>query len=205
MHVRTSRLSAGLLGIFVSFGAVAEEKSDLRFMMSLGYTAGGDKILRGYILDQNTGAIIDEKNIKAGGRFQLNVGAYWKMPASPISAQLTYGYHADSVGHGNPGKLTFSRYPIELLAHYHVNDKFFIGGGVRKATRTRYTKSGTDGKLSFQFESNMGGVIELGWQPVPDFMLTLRGVSERYKESAVLNKSFSGKHVGLFGTYVFGT
>ncbi|MGQ5524464.1 hypothetical protein ACUHMQ_14555 [Chitinimonas sp. PSY-7] len=205
MLVRTSRLCAGMLGLFVSVGAMAEAKSDFRFMMSLGYTGGGDKILRGYIHDINTGALIDEKNIKAGERYQLNMGAYWKMPASPISAQLTYGYHADSVGNGNPGKLTFSRYPVELLAHFHVNDKFFIGGGVRKATRASYTKADIDGKISFQFESNMGGVIELGWQPVPDFMLTLRGVSERYKEPVVFGKSFSGKHVGLFGAYVFGS
>ncbi|PHV11784.1 hypothetical protein [Chitinimonas sp. BJB300] len=202
MSVSASRLCVGLLGLFVSVSSLAEAKSDFRFMMSLGYTGGGDKVLRASIFDVSTGNLIDETDIKAGERYQLNMGAYWKMSASPISAQLTYGYHADSAGKGAPDKITFGRYPIELLAHYHINDTFFFGGGVRKATRNNLTYYVKGVKTSFRHESNTGGVVELGWQAVPDLMFTLRAVSERYKEP-VSGKSYSGKHVGLFGTYVF--
>lgn len=194
MSAITLHAGASVLAALLSGLAMADAPSDIRFLVSGGFTAGGDRLTTAFFTNGTQSAI------KAGERLQLNLGAHWQPANSPFSAQLTYGYHADSA-EGDNGKITFDRWPLELLAHYHWREQFFLGGGVRMATRSKLTYSINGLKQNYPLDSEPGLVGEIGWQPVPTLSFVLRGVSERYKSEDGVR--FDGGHVGLFGQLVF--
>ncbi len=162
-----------------------------------GLTYGGDTIATTNIAD-----------IRGGGFVQIGGGVLYQFENQPLALMLSANYHVDDVV-GQNGDVTFSRFPIEMLAYYTGKDRFRIGGGLRFVTSPKFnaTVNGITDKIDY---SNTTGIVcEVGYQVAPQGWLNFRFVSEKYTpasyslSSAVIPISPSGSHLGVNFTYEF--
>ena len=175
-------------------GAWAQE-SRLQFTGSGLVTNGGDKL---YQVTYNTG---DTSDITAGGTYQFNAGASYSL--SPVvDLQITVGYHT-STSNAINGSIDFTRWPVELLGFYQLNNQFRIGGGLRQSLNTKTAVSGVGSGLpTFEFKSNPGGVIELQYllnthqNSAMYSTINFRYVAESFTEKSTSTK-INGNHIGV--------
>ena len=98
--------------------------------------------------------------------------------------------------------MTFSRWPLELLAYYHVKEAFRIGEGVRLVNSPKVKGSGIASNLTGSFENTLGLVVEGEYLFASRFGVKVRYVSEKYKQSG-RPVSFDGSHVGVLASFYF--
>lgn len=195
-------ISALLFGA-LSGNALASDPSAPRevfLALSMGLTFGGDTIDSAYYTDGSSA------DIKAGGLVQLGLGAEWHRADLPISVRATLNYHADSANASN-GSLTLKRIPFELLAHYHFDERFLLGGGLRYVSSNRYKRdvSGDSLNSSAYFDPSLGLVIEAAYKFNKPAQIALRYVHENYKtngSTAIKAGSYNASHVGVFFNYL---
>lgn len=164
----------------------------------MGLTYGGDQIGSDVQYDNGTSA-----KIHGGALIDFRGGIEYRMPASPVSFQTSIGYHFDRAGASN-GDVTFSRMPLELLAHYQALDTWRFGGGIRKSlnAEVKATGLGTQFAASQKYTGNTGLVLEAETFVTPQFGVKLRVVSEKFKPEFG-NKEVDGSHFGAYGMYYF--
>src|SRR5262245_33878992 len=167
--------------------AQAQERT-VRGVLGLGLTGGGDTLATVIYTDGTS------DSIKGGGLVHIFGGAEFRL-GDQVTMQATVGYHVDETTGASDGSLRFSRYPIELLAHYHVNPQFKIGGGARFVNSAKIDSRGVLSGTRFDFDSTVGAVVEGEWMVTPSLGLKLRFVNEKYKASGV---STSGNHAGFY-------
>ena len=102
-----------------ALGAQAQERT-VRGVLGMGLTGGGDTLATVVYTDGST------DNIKSGGLLHVFGGAEFRL-GPQATMQATIGYHVDETNGNSDGSLRFSRYPLELLAHYHVTPAFKLG------------------------------------------------------------------------------
>ncbi len=190
-----------------------QPKAPFRWVLGAGITGGGDKLTSVQYTDGKS------TNITAGGGLQLLAGGDYRFNEQ-FSAQATVGYHIHFTPDASNGEASFDRIPVELLAYYHANQQWRIGGGVRFVSSAKLNASGA---ASTQFDSQSyqnatSGVVEAEYFVNPHFGVKLRGVKETYKDknksatySPITKKytinnftnSYSGDHIGIFGNYYF--
>lgn len=197
------RRTLPLAALLASSAALAA--GDYKFFLEGGITDGGDRLATAVYTDGS------ESNIKAGERFMVSSGVYWRKPAAPLSARLTVGYHSDWA-QGDNGNLHFDRFPLELVGSYHINEKWSLGLGLRSAVHARLTgvyedvdidgDGLVDGDVTVRYalKSDPGLVVEAAWHPLPEVVFALRGVRETYSYNGL---DFSGNHVGLTMQLIF--
>jgi hypothetical protein len=168
-------------------GAQAQERT-VRGVLGLGLTGGGDTLATVVYTDGST------DNIKGGGLVHVFGGAEFRL-GSAVTMQATVGYHVDETNGNSDGSLRFSRYPIELLAHYHVAPNFKLGGGARFVNNAKIDSRGVLSGARFDFDSTVGAVVEGEWMVTPAIGLKVRYVSEKYKAPGV---NASGNHGGFY-------
>lgn len=180
--------------VLISSGVWAEE-SPLQFTGSVMYTNGGDKLYQG---TYNTGETFD---ITAGGTYQINAGASYSL--SPVfDVQLTVGYHT-STSNAINGSIDFTRWPVELLGFYQIDDKFRLGAGVRQSMNVKTAVSGVgNGIPTYEFNSNPSGVLEFQYvinnhrNSVAYTTINFRYVAESFTEKTTSSK-INGNHFGI--------
>lgn len=77
------------------------------------------------------------------------------------------------------GSASFKRFPIELLAHWAINDAWRVGGGVRKALSAEAKSSGLGAGYvaNEKFNSSTGVVLEVETFALsPKVGIKIRGV-----------------------------
>jgi len=168
-------------------GVHAQERT-VRGVLGLGLTGGGDTLATVVYTDGST------DSIKGGGLVHVYGGAEFRL-GTQVTMQATVGYHVDETSGGSDGSLRFSRYPIELLAHYHVTPQVKLGGGARIVNSAKIDSRGVLSGARFDFDSTVGAVIEGEWMVSPSIGLKLRYVSEKYK---ALGVSADGNHAGFY-------
>jgi hypothetical protein len=191
------RLSlAALLGVGLAGPVAAQDAglSALRPLVGMGLTFGGDTLATVFFDDG------DDQDIKAGQLVQFYVGAVYQA-VPQFSVQATLGYHVDKSS-GENASLRFARYPLELLGHYHIDDKWSFGGGVRFVSKPKVAGSGDLSGLGGEFDDTTGVVVEGEYRIAPQLGLKLRYVSEEYKAAGVAEAA-DGSHVGFFATWYF--
>ena len=168
--------------IFASHAEGSERSFNV--LLSLGFTQGGSSIDSTNQFDR----------LQAGRGLLLCGGA--EAPVGErISLQGRLCRHVDGPVPFGYSDAKFTRYPIDVLAHYAPNDKVRVGAGLEWVTSARVT--GTDSSGSTRnFGSTVGLVLEAEYRFRPWIGLKLRGVAERFKESGTDN-SFGGNQVGL--------
>ncbi|MBI3229448.1 MAG: outer membrane beta-barrel protein [Burkholderiales bacterium] len=172
---------------------VAEDKP-LKFVAGMGLTFGGEKLSTVSFTDGTS------SDIRSGGLVQLVGGVDYRINKQ-FSVQSSVSYHVDGIGASNGG-LTFSRFPIELLGYYHINDQWRVGGGVRYVTNIRMSGSGAAAMPTLSFDNATGGVLEAEYFTSTRLGVKFRLVKEEYKISGT-NQKVSGNHGGVFANMYF--
>lgn len=168
----------------------------VRFLVGAGITFGGDTIVTASFIDGTT------DKITAGGTILFYAGAEYRLNEN-ASIQGTIGYHFDSVKPAKNIDGSFSRIPIEVMAYYHLNDKFRLGGGLRFVNNAKLRLSGP-GSFNDTFSSATGLVIEGEWLPDPTVGIKLRAVNgEKYQSDNFSGVLYKGDHVGILANYYF--
>ncbi len=170
-----------------ALGAQAQERT-VRGVLGMGLTGGGDTLATVVYTDGST------DSIKSGGLVHVFGGAEFRL-GQQVTMQATVGYHIDETTGASDGSLRFSRYPIELLAHYHVAPNFKLGGGARFVNNAKIDSRGVLSGARVEFDNTVGAVIEGEWMVTPTIGLKLRYVSEKYEASGV---SVDANHGGFY-------
>jgi len=173
--------------------APAPAANPLRFLVGAGLTFGGDEISSA---EYESGGDV---TIRAGGSFALKAGIDYQVTPD-FSIQTSIAYHGDNASADN-GSMRFTRYPLELLAYYHVSPDWRIGGGARYVVSPRYTSSGVVDIGDHTLKNTVGGVLEAEYM-YGDWGLKLRYVKEEYKLKHYRDV-YKGDHVGVFANYYF--
>ena len=115
---------------------------------------GGDRLFTGKYTD---GTKID---ITAGGTLALNFGLYRNI-GSAIDLQTTLGIHTAGTL-GTNGNASFTRFPLEVMGFYQLNDDYRLGAGARKSLSAKLSTSGVATyQPSLEFNASVGSVVEL--------------------------------------------
>ena len=174
--------------------AQAPEAKQMRFLVGMGLTVGGDKLAHATYTDG------DNINIRAGEMIAFNTGIDYRVTPE-FSFQATIGYHTDRAGAKN-GDLSFTRIPMELLAYYNVNQQWRIGGGARYVSSPKLSSSGAAYIGNYEFKNALSAVAEAEYMMGQHWGFKVRLVSEKFEEKFSGNK-VDGNHIGFFGTYYF--
>jgi hypothetical protein len=200
---------ASLLGAALAGGAQAAEGDSrevrlwsegpaLRPVLGAGITVGGSP-LKVQVVNPETGDVLRTDRIKFGQFWQFYGGVAARM-GPRLSLQATYGYHMDSSSETD-ANFRFSRYPIELLAHYRTDSDWLLGGGLRYVTNVKFVGSGSaviSGGGHFELKNTTGAVIEAEYRVQQTLGLKLRYVAEKYEFKAPFEgQKVDGNHVGL--------
>lgn len=174
--------------------AEAPAANPARFFIAMGLTGGGDKLATAYYRNGN------EVDLHGGGIIQLSGGLDYQVTPQ-FSFQASIGYHIDRAPARN-GDMRFQRFPMELLAYYHVAPSWRIGGGARYASSAKFSSSGAADIGDFDYKSSVGGVVEAEYLMTRHWGFKLRYVAEKFEEKVSKEKT-DGNHVGLFANYYF--
>jgi hypothetical protein len=182
-----------VLGAAVLCGAVAAHAGDVRGFVGMDVTGGGDTLASVTYTDNTT------QSIKAGGMLQIGGGIEYRQPGMPFAVQAGIGYHFDTT-HASNGDITFSRWPIELIAFWYPSEQVRLGLGLRHATNASLHSSGAADIGSTDFSAKTGGLVEAEWLVTPHVGVSLRYVDEKYN---LAGHDIDGSHVGLGVGYYF--
>lgn len=190
-----------VLALACGFGSVpafaqapAGRPAGLMFFAGAGLTGGGSEVV---VVNYSNG---DSNTMRGGGVLYLYGGVQYAL-SDRASASLSLGYHVDSISARN-GHVTFSRVPVELLAHYFVTDRVRIGGGARFSTNVHISGSGFGSGIAGSYDNSTGAVIEGEYIFTPRFGLKLRAVSEKFHESNGPG-TIKGDHLGVLASFYF--
>jgi hypothetical protein len=193
-------LLSTVLGLTLGFtGAVSaqdygNQSRPFRFFIGLGLTGGGDEVASVQYTNGST------QTLHGGGFVHLNAGVEYRF-AQRFSGSLGLGYHVDDSTASN-GSVKFGRYPLEVLGHFYVFDRFRVGGGVRFVSGAQITSSGAAGGGTVKLRPTTGAVIEGEYLFSSRTGLKLRYVNETYRYET-FNDKVNGSHVGVIGNFYF--
>ncbi len=177
-----------------AFGA-AHAADGIKPLLGVGITFGGETIATVPFSDGST------ERISSGGLIALYGGVEFKV-APQIALQTTVGYHVDDTQAASNGSLRFSRYPLDLLALYSVNDRVRLGVGVQHVSSPKLAGSGVAKNINVAFESSTGVILEAEYLLTPQIGLKARGVSHQLKVKGGSGE-IDGDHFGLMLNYYF--
>lgn len=189
---------AGLISLTISTSVNAQtsnESKPYRFLANIGLAVGGDTLATAYYTD---GSSI---NIPAGTGLVLAGGLEFNL-SDALSVQGTLGYHGRFTPQASNGSASFSRFPIELLTHYKINDQWRIGTGIRFINNPKIEASGAASRLSREFESSVAGVIEAEYVFDKNSGVKMRIANDKYKAKNSWAE-YSGTHFAVAYNYYF--
>lgn len=171
------------------------ESKPVRFVASFGLAVGGDTLATTHYTDGSS------VNIPAGTGLVLAGGLEYSL-SDTLSIQGTLGYHGRFTPEASNGSASFSRFPIELLAHYKTSDQWRLGGGVRFINNPKVEASGAASGLSMEFDNSVAGVIEAEYILNAKSGIKMRVANDTYK---VKNSktTYSGTHFAVAYNYYF--
>jgi hypothetical protein len=173
---------------------VFQDTRPVRFFVGGGLTAGGDRLVTARYINGS------DESLHGGGTIQVHAGLEFRVAPS-LTMALSAGYHLDAID-TFWGSTWFGRVPIEALAHFQVDPRWRVGGGVRFAVDPTLSSDGFGADVDEHFRSSVGPVVEVEYLFNPRLGLKLRGVSERYKSKQGL-PTVDGNHVGLLLNFYF--
>lgn len=189
--------ATALLAAAPSSAQTADPQRPVRFLVGAGLTYGGDRLASVQFTDGET------QNLRAGQLYAIHAGAEFRLAPS-VSAQATIGYHADSTSYAVNGSIRFRRYPLELLAHYHLDERWRLGGGVRFVNEIELRGRGVAaGDVLIEFKDAVGGLVEVEYRFSRLVGLKVRGVAEKYKARGGFTGTAEANHLGIFTNFYF--
>lgn len=188
-----------LVGAALAASTLAAQAADatpaVRPLVGFGLTFGGDTLATVQFDDGTT------DSIKAGGLAHLYAGAEFKV-GTAMAIQTTVGYHVDDTRSSSNGSLRFSRYPVDLIALYSLNDRVRLGAGAQIVGSAKLAGSGVASAVAVDFQSSTGALLEAEYLFTPNLGAKARFVSHKYKPKGS-GISVDGNHVGVMLGYYF--
>lgn len=192
--------------LLLANGAQADPESSVRPLLGGGLTVGGDTLVNVTLVNK-AGQPLENSRVKAGQLLQVYGGLEYQ-PVSSFSLQATMGYHWHN-SEGADGQVKFSRYPVELLGQYHINENWRVGAGARFVRRTKLELNSTNpantGNAVFNFGNTTGTIIEGEYVVDRKLGLKLRYVSEKYDAPAPFPSKVDGSHLGFLVNWYLGS
>jgi Outer membrane protein beta-barrel domain len=173
----------------------AMAQSNFRPFVGMGVSSGGEKL----VTVQWTNG--DSTNIKTGGMIDFRGGVEYRTPGSNFAFQGSVGYFFDQAN-GSNGSVRFTRFPIEALGLFNVNDNVRLGGGARFTSSAKFSGTGAAANLgTTNFDVSPGVVVEGEYLARSKYGFALRYVAEKYKPTNG-GASVDGNHIGVrFNAY----
>jgi hypothetical protein len=191
-------LSLAAIVLLAAGDAYAQQpQRNFRFGLMAGLTGGGDTLATVTFTNG------DSENIKAGGLVHIAAGVVWQPPQIPFGGHLMVGYHIDDITASN-GDLRFSRYPIEVLGYWTGAAPLRLGAGLRFVNSPKLAIDVPGSNANVTYKDTVGTVVEVGYQPAPNWWISLRGTFEDYEAKSfngaavVATGKSSGNSVGLY-------
>ncbi|MFT3929493.1 MAG: outer membrane beta-barrel protein [Spongiibacteraceae bacterium] len=166
-----------------------------RFMLTGGFTAGGDKVATIEFEDGDTA------DVRAGGEFLLGAGVDYRFSPN-WELQLTLNYQVDREKADN-GDASFHRMPIDLLGFYSQGPHRF-GGGLTYHMNSEFETDfdDFDENSSVDFDDALGLVLEYDYFVSEALSLGVRYTDIEYKVTGSSQK-IDGSYVGLMMNIYF--
>jgi Outer membrane protein beta-barrel domain len=168
--------------------------SGLRGIVGLGLTGGGETIAR---VQWTNG---DSTKLSSGGLIDFRGGAEYQIQGQPVAIELSIGYHFDKAN-GSNGSVGFTRFPLELIGHYALDEYWRLGLGLRKSLSTEY-KDTVNGDTQ-KFTSSISPLVEAEYFMTPQFSFKGRYVVENFKTDDAYKAKLKGSHAGIYGMFYF--
>lgn len=174
--------------LFTALSMTVNQISAADWVMGAGVTIGGDEL---------GGTSVD--TVDAGELIRLYGGLNVPFGSTPLSVQLTMGYHYDMVS-SEQGEGTFDRLEFELIPYFHL-DKLRLGVGVTQHTSVLFDQP--SGFSDYDFDDATGLVVEAGYQlgRVRQAWVSIRLVDIEYTSPSF--GTVDGSYIGFSGTYTF--
>lgn len=187
MNAKTILAAALALALSPSFAA-----EGFRPVLGAEFTGGGETLID---VEYSGGA---HRKISSGGLMHVFGGVEYTAPDAPWTVQATVGYHFDRASASN-GSVSFSRVPFEVLGFWNANPNWRLGGGLRKATSSKFDVSGmlNDYATDFNMRTSLGFVLQAEYLFGEHGSLFLRYVDEKYKSNYLVGGEVDGSHGGL--------
>jgi hypothetical protein len=198
MEFELKKILIGLACTLALSAAHAGDTGGIRGLVGVGLTFGGDQV--GDTIGYTNG---DTAKIHAGGLADLRGGIEYQLQGQPVAIELSIGYHFDKANAKN-GDVSFTRFPLELIAHYAVNEYWRVGLGMRKSLSTESSSSGVGAAYvpNSKYKSSVAPLIEAEYFMTPQFSFKGRYVSESFKPENG-GKKLDGSHGGIYGMFYF--
>jgi opacity protein-like surface antigen len=192
-----SVLTGAVLALLAATSAHAQSQPGpaVRPLLGISFTFGGDKLATADFTDGTT------DTIHAGGLIALYGGVDIRA-TDALAIQATVGYHVDDTRAASNGSLRFSRYPVDVLALFSLNDKVRLGGGVEFVNTPKLVGSGAVGDFNVRFNNAAGAVLEGEYLFTRNFGMKARAASIKYKVDGASEKT-DGSYGGLMLNYYF--
>lgn len=199
-------LMAASCCLALATSAQAGSESSVRPLLGGGVTAGGDTVVNVTFLNE-AGQSLDTSRVKAGQLLQVYGGLEYQ-PVSRFSLQATMGYHWHNT-EGADGQAKFSRYPVELLGQFHINENWRVGAGARFVRRAKLelnsSNAANTGSAVFNFGNTTGTILEGEYVVDRKLGLKLRYVSEKYDAPTPFPSKVDGSHLGFLVNWYLGS
>ena len=153
---------------------------------TFGITYGGDKLATVHYTNG------DDQDIHGGGLLLFGLGVDHQF-GNQWELQATLNYLFDT-SHAENGDVTFSRWPLDVLAFYR-NGPHRIGGGITYHMNPTFDADTPAVNFTVDFDDAVGGIIEYDYFFTENVSLGVRGTLIDYKSDG--NESISGNSIGL--------
>ena len=188
-----------LAGLLVSTAHAGDgwEADSTHMLLDAGIGAGGDKLATVTFTDGSTQSLYAGNGVFADFGVQHNFASNWSLKAS-------LGFDVDTVAAKN-GNISFTRFPLDVLAIYSVGNSHF-GGGLTEHFSPHVDMDGFAPNADFNNATGFMLQYQYRW-------FGIRYTNIKYKisniltpgggSSCVANCSYDGSNVALFFNYVF--
>jgi len=159
-------------------------------------TAGGDPVFKGRYTD---GTKVD---INAGSLVDLRFGVNVNLRPT-LDIQTTLGIHNDGI-FSSDANASFTRFPLEVMGFYQLNNNYRIGAGLRKSLSAKLNTEGIANYVrDADYKSSVGNVLEFQYllgknnpESKTKTALNFRFVKENFTEK-IYGIRFKGDHIGF--------
>jgi hypothetical protein len=165
---------------------------DVRPVFKGGFDFGGETIATATFTSGST------KSIKANEGVYLGGGASFLLDSKDIEIETTLSVKYTSIDATN-GDVTWTRFPLEVLAFYRM-PKFRLGGGLTYHLSPKLKASGAAGSFNVKVDDAAGAVLQADYFLTQKFTIGGRYTILEYKANGIPAKS---NGVGISLGYTF--
>ena len=175
----------------------AASAADIRPMIKLGLDTGGDTIITHVFPNGEVETIDGNQGFYAGGG--VSITNFYRGLDLELEASLTFKY---ANAHGDNGKVSWTRYPLDVLAFYRWS-RFRAGGGITYHFGPKLKGDGDASGLNVKFENAFGFVLQADYRVTENFTAGLRYTAIEYETKATPAVTTKSSGIGLTFGFAF--